>query len=76
MSAHAGALEAVERIVNRGGEASDVRDAVTGVLRERLGFTTRFEDGGLVIVAGPDEPTAADRATLDRVALLTSPYVG
>ena len=36
MSAHAGALEAVDRILNRGGAPDDVLRAVADVLHERL----------------------------------------
>ena len=38
MPAYAGALEAIDRILNRGGEADDVLRAIVGVLRERAGF--------------------------------------
>ena len=36
MSAHSGALEAVERVLNRGGEADDVLRQVVTILHERL----------------------------------------
>lgn len=36
MSAHTGALEAIDRILNRGGDADDVLRAVVDVLHERL----------------------------------------
>ena len=36
MSAHSGALEAVERVLNRGGEADDVLRQVVAILHERL----------------------------------------
>ena len=36
MSAHTGALEAVERVLNRGGEADDVLRQVVTILHERL----------------------------------------
>ena len=36
MSAHAGALEAVDRILNRGGEPDDVVAAVLAALHERV----------------------------------------
>jgi hypothetical protein len=44
-----GALEAVERILNRGGEADDVLHAVVDALHERFAYVAiRFADGGLV----------------------------
>jgi hypothetical protein len=95
-----GALDAVDRLVNRGGEADDVlRGAVAALSRlyEYVGF--RFvERGGLVagpsLGTRPDEPETwpvsfqgmkvaelevaapeeEDRAFLERVALLLSPY--
>ena len=36
MSAYAGALEAIDRILNRGGDADDVLRAVVSVLHERF----------------------------------------
>ncbi len=36
MSAHSGALEAVDRILNRGGDPDDVLGSVVAVLHERL----------------------------------------
>ncbi len=51
---HSGALEAVERILNRGGDADDVLRAVVAVLHERL---RRFVRIGFVegdeLVPGP-----------------------
>ncbi len=99
------ALEAVDRVLDRGGEADDVLREVVAVLAELGGYAwvgIRFvEDGGPVL--GPragDEAAAAgatpfpvvfqgtpvatleasgeldaeDRAFLERVALLVSPY--
>ncbi len=47
-----GALEAVDRILNRGGEADDVLRAVVGVLHERAGYPAAaiwfVEEGSLV----------------------------
>ena len=101
MSAHAGALEAVERVLNRGGEADDVLRQVVAILHERLGRFVRLsfvEGDGLVQgpVAGDETETTAfpitfqgrrvadleaggelteeDRALLERVAILVSPY--
>ena len=51
MSAHSGALEAIERVLNRGGEADDVLRQVVAILHERLGRFIRIsfvEADGLV----------------------------
>ncbi len=97
-----GALESVDRILNRGGDPDDVLRAVVAVLHERAGYTTAsiwfVEREGLVEGprAGEGEPAEAfpvefenvhvadlrvagplrtgDRAFLERVALLVSPY--
>ena len=47
MSSHTGALEAVERVLNRGGEADDVLRQVVAILHERLGhyIRTSFVEG-------------------------------
>lgn len=65
MSETAGALEAIERILNRGGDADDVLRAVLAVLHERgaAWAAIRFvEAGGLVegpsIGAPPEEALA------------------
>ena len=42
MSAHTGALEAIERVLNRGGEADDVLRDVVAILHERLGRFVRI----------------------------------
>ena len=42
MSAHSGALEAIERVLNRGGEADDVLRQVVAILHERLGRYSRI----------------------------------
>jgi hypothetical protein len=63
----AGALEAVERIVNRGGEPSEVVAAVVAALRER-GFDATADEGSLEI-AGTTATFAA------RVTTLVSPYL-
>ena len=64
MSADAarGALEAIERILNRGGDTDDVLRAVVAVLHERLAaWAAVVFDGGDAVVAGaPDEaPTTS-----------------
>jgi putative methionine-R-sulfoxide reductase with GAF domain len=100
-----GALEAVDRVLNRGGDADDVLRAVVTAVYERarydwvgisfvegdelvLGPTTgagrgdgerlavpiRYEEravGELAVLGSPDEE---DRAFLERVATLVSPY--
>ncbi len=70
MSAYSGALEAVERVVNRGGEPAEVRRAVAAILRERLGREARVSD--TVEVEGDLDD--AGRALVERVTLLVSPY--
>jgi putative methionine-R-sulfoxide reductase with GAF domain len=102
VSADTGALEAIDRILNRGGDADEVlRDVVAVLHREYSWVGISFvEDGELVL--GPalgqraaqstaipisyesnvvaelgviaDELDAEDRAFLERVAQLISPY--
>ena len=101
MTAHSGALEAVERVLSRGGEADDVLRQVVAILHERLGCFVRIsfvETDDLVPgpVAGDETETTAfpiafqgrrvadleaggeltqdDRALMERVAILVSPY--
>ena len=101
MSAHSGALEAVERVLNRGGEADDVLRQVTAILHERLGRFVRisFVEADELVrgpAAGDETATTAfpiafqgsrvadlelgggltdeDRALLEHVAVLVSPY--
>jgi len=62
----AAVLEAVERIVNRGGEPQEVVHAVVVALRERDFDATAV--GGSLRIAEADEAFAA------RVATLVSPY--
>jgi hypothetical protein len=53
--AHAGAVEEVERVLDRGGDADEVLREVVAILHERLGRFVRIsfvEPGALV--AGPD----------------------
>jgi hypothetical protein len=78
----AGALEAVDRILNRGGDADDVLRGVVDVLVERGGCSWAgilfAEDGELVL--GPDagEPQPAARVEVpveyqgERVAVLVA----
>ena len=55
MSAHGGALEAVERVLNRGGEADDVLRQVVAILHERLGGFVRisFVEETVLVQARP-----------------------
>jgi hypothetical protein len=66
VSAHAGALEAVDRILNRGGDPEDVLRAVLRVLHERLfawvGLAVR-EDGQLGLAHEAGERPAAPPLT-------------
>jgi len=85
-----GALEAVERILNRGGEPSDVLSRVVETLQERTGVRV-----GIARCDGPDPPDGAqtheiaweghpvallwageeaDPALLARVAVIVAPY--
>jgi hypothetical protein len=66
MSSTSGALEAIDRILNRGGDADDVLRDVVAVLHERAGYAWAgiffVEAGGLVLgpQAGTPQP---DRRT-------------
>jgi hypothetical protein len=64
VSVHAGALEAVERVLNRGGEADDVLRQVVAILHERLGRFVRisFVEGDSLVpgpAAGEEAATTA-----------------
>jgi hypothetical protein len=101
VTAHSGALEAVERVLNRGGEADDVLREVVAILHERLGrfirisfveadsllhgpaggdetettaFAIAFQGRRVADLEAGGELTEEDRALLERVALLVSPY--
>ena len=57
MSDHRGALEALDRILNRGGDADDVIREVVAVLANRLEHVTiRFVEGDELV----DGPSAGD----------------
>ena len=74
---YSGALEAIDRILNRGGGGEDVRRAVEAVLRERAGFEEAEIVAGLgqkVELRVSPEADQAGRAFLERVALLVSAY--
>ena len=62
MTDHAGALEAIDRILNRGGDADDVLRAVLAALHERgVAYAAiRFAEAG-ALVDGPSvgDPTEA-----------------
>jgi hypothetical protein len=101
VSLHSGALEAIERVLNRGGEADDVLRQVVAILHERFGYYLRisfveaddlvpgpaagsetattafpisFQGGRVADLEAGGELTDADRALLERVAVLVSPY--
>jgi hypothetical protein len=66
-----GALEAVERVLNRGGEPAVVLTAVARILQERLGREVFPADTGFAVAGELDD---VERALVDRVTLLASPY--
>jgi hypothetical protein len=67
-----GALEAVDRILNRGGADEDVLRAVVAVVRERTGLEiAAISPGALEVTPEPDDE---GRVFLDRVALLVSAH--
>ena len=71
-AAYRGALEAVDRILNRGGRDEDVLRAVVEVVRERTGLEiAAIRPGALEVTPEPDDEA---RAFLDRVALLVSAH--
>ena len=64
MSSHGGALEAVERVLNQGGEADDILREVVAILHQRLDRFVRIsfvEDDTLAPgpAAGTEEPGTA-----------------
>jgi hypothetical protein len=64
-----GALEAIDRVLNRGGEADDVLRQVVQILAERGGCTyaaIAFVEGGAHVV-GPETGEASDDTTGARV---------
>jgi uncharacterized protein (DUF362 family) len=70
--AYRGALEAVDRILNRGGTDEEVLEAVVEVVRERTGLAiVSIRPGALEAQPVPDDE---GRAFLDRVALLVSAH--
>ena len=101
MSEQTGALEGIERVLNRGGEADDVLRQVVTILHERLDryvrisfveadglmpgpalgeesatttFPITFQGNRVADLEAGGELTEEDRALLERVAMLVSPY--
>jgi hypothetical protein len=101
MNAQSGALEAVESVLERGGEADEVLREVVAILHERLGrfvrisfvetdglspgpaagdesattgFPVEFDRRRIAELEVGGEPTDEERALLERVATLVSPY--
>jgi len=72
VSASSGALEAVERVLNRGGEAEDVLTAVAAILGSRLGREVRVSADGFEVAGELDDDGLA---LVERVTLLASPYL-
>ena len=80
MSSTSGALEAVDRILNRGGDADDVLRRVVAALHERAGYAWAgiffVEDGELALGPEAGEPDEARRTQVpvlwqgDRIAEL------
>lgn len=61
-SAYSGALEAVDRILNRGGDADEVLRSIVAVLHQRAGFAwagIAFVEGG-ALTLGPSAGEHAD----------------
>ncbi len=71
MTTDSGALEAVERVLNRGGEPAAVLTEVARILQERLGRDVSLADTGFAVAGELDE---AERALVERVTLLASVY--
>jgi hypothetical protein len=63
VSAHSGAVEAVDRILNRGGRPEDVLREVVAVLHERV-----FAWAGLVFDDGTARPEAGERPAAPALA--------
>ena len=101
MSAHPEALEAVEGVLNEGGDADDVLRQVVAILHERLArlvrisfveadslvqgpsagdetettaFPIAFQGRRVADLEAGGELTEDDRAVLERIAILLSPY--
>jgi hypothetical protein len=65
MSSSSGALEAIDRILNRGGDADDVLRQVVAALHEKAGYTWAgilfVEDGELTLGPEAGTPNEASR---------------
>jgi hypothetical protein len=81
---HRGALEAVERILNRGGDPAAVLQAVLEALHARgIAYAAVGLDDEHLSVGSPGDGLTSgaltvattDQAFVDRVATLISPYV-
>ncbi len=71
-AAYRGALEAIDRILNRGSDSAEVLRAAFDVVRERTGFeVVGTRSGELAVKPEPDDEA---RVFLDRVALLVSAH--
>jgi hypothetical protein len=68
MSSTSGALEAIDRILNRGGDADEVLRQVVATLQERAGYAWAgiffVEDGALVLGPAAGEPEAERRTAV------------
>jgi hypothetical protein len=81
MSSTSGALEAVDRILNRGGDADDILREVVAVLHEKAGYSWAgilfVEEGELVLGPHAGQPEEERRTSVpvtwqgERVAELT-----
>jgi hypothetical protein len=66
VSAHDGALEAIERILNRGDDADEVLREVVAVLHRDYSWVgiSFVEEGELVLGPAQGEPSTADRTAI------------
>ena len=68
MSSSSGALEAVDRILNRGGDADDILRQVVSVLHEKAGYAwagiSFLEDGELALGPEAGTPDASRRTSV------------
>lgn len=66
MTTYAGALEALDRVLNRGGDADDVLRAAVEIVARRFRWSGIFfrEDGRLVLGPEAGEPDESLRTTL------------
>jgi len=68
MSSSSGAIEAVDRILSRGGDADDILREVVAALRERAGYSWAgilfVEEGELVLGPHSGQPDEARRTSV------------